>query len=119
MLGRSDGHIRELYLVDESGKRIAVVLPIEEYERLLEALEELDDIRAYQEAIESGEEAISVDNFIAEIENDQQRAMSSASCAGRGRRSSGYRLLGAKDCTPAGGHPADWEGDEVEPCSSM
>ena len=33
--------MRERYLVDEEGKRIAVVLPIEDYERLLEELEEL------------------------------------------------------------------------------
>ena len=44
--------MREHYLVDEEGKRIAVVLPIEDYERLLE---ELDDQRAFDEAMASGE----------------------------------------------------------------
>ena len=38
------------YIVDEDGKRVSVVLPIEEYERLIEALEDLDDVRAYDEA---------------------------------------------------------------------
>ena len=28
------------YIVDESGKRVGVILPVEEYERLLEELEE-------------------------------------------------------------------------------
>jgi PHD/YefM family antitoxin component YafN of YafNO toxin-antitoxin module len=34
------------YIVDENGKRVSVILPVEEYERLLEELEELEDIRA-------------------------------------------------------------------------
>jgi len=64
--------IHERYLVEEAGKRIAVVLPIEEYERLLEDLEELDDIRAFDEAMQSGEEAIPLDQFIAEVEGERR-----------------------------------------------
>lgn len=33
------------YVVDAQGRRTAVVLPIEEYEDLVEAAEQLDDIR--------------------------------------------------------------------------
>lgn len=47
------------YVVDENGKRVSVILPVEEYERLIEALEELEDIRAYDEAkaeLEHGED---------------------------------------------------------------
>jgi hypothetical protein len=49
------------YIVDENGKRVSVILPIEEYERLLEELEEMDDIRAYDEAkaaLERGEDEV-------------------------------------------------------------
>jgi PHD/YefM family antitoxin component YafN of YafNO toxin-antitoxin module len=49
------------YIVDENGKRVSVILPIEEYERLIEALEELEDIRAYDEAkaeLERGEDEL-------------------------------------------------------------
>jgi hypothetical protein len=38
------------YLVDEKGQRTAVVLPIEEYEELVEALEQLDDVRHLEKA---------------------------------------------------------------------
>jgi PHD/YefM family antitoxin component YafN of YafNO toxin-antitoxin module len=38
------------YIVDENGKRVSVVLPVEEYERMVEALEDLEDLRAYDEA---------------------------------------------------------------------
>jgi len=49
------------YIVDENGNRVSVILPIEEYERLIEALEDLEDLRLYDEAksaIERGESEI-------------------------------------------------------------
>jgi hypothetical protein len=59
------------YVVDESGKRVSVILPIEEYEGMLEELEELEDIRAYDEAkaaLERGEdEVIPLDQAMREI----------------------------------------------------
>jgi hypothetical protein len=47
------------YVTDEKSERVAVILDIKEYERLLEALEDLEDLRAADEtlaAIERGEE---------------------------------------------------------------
>lgn len=47
------------YLTNEKGERVGVLLDIEEYERLIEELEELADVRAYDEveaAIERGED---------------------------------------------------------------
>lgn len=38
------------YVVDENGKRVSVILDVEEYERLIEALEDLEDVRLYDEA---------------------------------------------------------------------
>ena len=38
------------FITDESGKKISAVLPIKLYQRLLEELEELKDIRAYDKA---------------------------------------------------------------------
>ncbi len=38
------------YLIDEAGERVGVVLDVDEYERLLEAAEELEDIALYDEA---------------------------------------------------------------------
>ena len=59
------------YIVDENGKRVSVILPIEEYEGILEELEELADIRAYDEAkaaLERGEdEVIPLDQAMREI----------------------------------------------------
>ncbi len=52
------------YLTDENGKRIGVVLDIEEYERLREIEDEMEDLEALQAAretkaaIERGEEEV-------------------------------------------------------------
>ncbi len=63
------------YLTDESGERIGVLLDIQEYERLMEELEELADIRAYDEAmaaIERGaDEVIPFEQAMEEIERRQ------------------------------------------------
>jgi hypothetical protein len=57
------------FIVDEKGNRTAVILDIKLYEELLEAAEELDDIRAYDEAEARNEEAIPFEQAIKDIEN--------------------------------------------------
>ena len=62
------------YVVDEHGKRVGVVLPVEEYTRLLEAEEKLEDVLARQtydravEELERGEgEVIPLEQALREI----------------------------------------------------
>jgi hypothetical protein len=41
------------YVTDENGERVEIIMPVEEYERLVEELEDFEDIlatRAYDEA---------------------------------------------------------------------
>lgn len=38
------------FVIDSNGEKLAVILPIKDYQKLLEALEELQDIKAYDEA---------------------------------------------------------------------
>ena len=38
---------KENFVIDKTGKRIAIMLPIREYDKMVDALEELDDIKAY------------------------------------------------------------------------
>lgn len=58
----------EQYLVGAEGNRIKVVLDLADNQRLLAALEELDELRAYDEAKASGDEVIPLEQAIAEIE---------------------------------------------------
>jgi PHD/YefM family antitoxin component YafN of YafNO toxin-antitoxin module len=59
------------YVTDENGERVGVILDVKEYERLIEAMEDLADLRAADEAlreIESGEdEVIPQEQAIREI----------------------------------------------------
>ena len=65
------------YITDETGKRRGVILDIEEYEHLLEALEDLADLRAADEAlreIASGEdELIPWEQAKREIREERRR----------------------------------------------
>ena len=58
----------ERYVIDEKGKRVAVLLDIEDYRKILEELEELDPIRAYHSAKASGDEIIPFEEAAKEIE---------------------------------------------------
>ena len=53
------------YLTDERGDRTAVVLPISDYEKLLE---DLDDLAVVAER--RGESVIPHDEFLAELQRD-------------------------------------------------
>jgi PHD/YefM family antitoxin component YafN of YafNO toxin-antitoxin module len=64
--------LKERYVIDEAGNRVAVLIDIEEYNRILEALEELESINAYDEAKASDEEIISFDQAIEEIESQRR-----------------------------------------------
>jgi hypothetical protein len=57
------------FIVDESGNRTAVILDIRSYQELLEAQEELDDIRAYDVAKANPETPISLQQAVKEIED--------------------------------------------------
>lgn len=63
--------VKQRYVVDEDGNRMAVFLDLEEYRKILSELEELESIRAYDAAKVSGEEAILLAQAIAEIERDR------------------------------------------------
>ena len=57
------------FIVNTKGKRTAVLLPIKEYERMLEALEDAEDIRLYDEAkADPNQTYIPFDQIVAEIE---------------------------------------------------
>jgi len=59
--------IKERFVTDENGNRVAVMLDIEDYRRLLEEAEEFESIRAYDAAKASGDEAVSFEKAVSEI----------------------------------------------------
>ena len=59
--------LHEDYVVDERGNRKAVVVPMAEWKQILESLEELDDIRAYDEAKRYPSDALPFEQAVLEI----------------------------------------------------
>ena len=63
---------KEKYMVDKDGNRIGVVLDIEAYNKILEDLEELESIRAYDAAKSADDEAIPFEQAIDEIKANRK-----------------------------------------------
>ncbi len=59
-------------MTDDAGHRVAVIVDLEQYEALTEAAEELDALRAYDEAKAANDEAIPFEQAIREIEQARQ-----------------------------------------------
>lgn len=63
---------KEQYVVDQNGNRTAVLLDVGYYHELLTALEEIEAIRAYDEAKASDDEVIPFSQAVEEIERQRQ-----------------------------------------------
>lgn len=62
----------EKYVIDDAGTCVGVLISIDGYHKILEDLEELESIRAYDAAKASGDEAIPFEQAIKEIESAPQ-----------------------------------------------
>lgn len=56
------------YITDNTGKKISVVLPLEDFKAIMEELEALEDIKLYDEAKKSNEPSIPIDDAFKMIE---------------------------------------------------
>ncbi|MCD4817671.1 MAG: hypothetical protein K8S23_03140 [Candidatus Cloacimonetes bacterium] len=57
------------FIIDKNEKKKSVVLPFLEWKKILEIIEEIDDIRAFDIAKNDKEESISFEQAIKEIKN--------------------------------------------------
>jgi PHD/YefM family antitoxin component YafN of YafNO toxin-antitoxin module len=55
------------FVVDEQQRRKAIMLPLAEWEQVVEALEELDDIRAFDEAKTGPQEVVPFETAVREL----------------------------------------------------
>ena len=56
------------YVVDENQQRKAVLIPLAEWERIIDDLEELDDIRAYDKAKAGPQDTVPFEQAVREME---------------------------------------------------
>ena len=62
----------ERYVVDAHGTRVGVLLDVDRYRKLLDALEQLESIRAFDEAKAASDEAIPFEQAVKEIEGKRR-----------------------------------------------
>ncbi|HEY0109432.1 MAG TPA: hypothetical protein VGB67_07370, partial [Fibrella sp.] len=55
--------IHPQYITDENGNRVSVILPIQQWQQVLDELEELDDIRLYDEVKARNESTLSLAEY--------------------------------------------------------
>jgi hypothetical protein len=60
------------FITDGKGKKISAVLPIKQYQSMLEDLEDLEDIRAYDKAKAKKEKALPLRNAIQQRRKKQK-----------------------------------------------
>lgn len=60
--------INPKYITDNKGKKIAVVIPIKDYKAIMEELEELYDIKLYDDATKANEPSVPIDKAFKMIE---------------------------------------------------
>jgi phosphoribosylformimino-5-aminoimidazole carboxamide ribonucleotide (ProFAR) isomerase len=60
---------QQQYITDSDGNKISVVVPVKEYKKLIEAWEELSDIKAYDAAKIEKSDPIEANTAFEEIEN--------------------------------------------------
>lgn len=64
-------HTEPQFVTDAAGERVAVLLPIAEYQRLLDILDDADARQAYDAAKASGDDALPFDDIVRELDARQ------------------------------------------------
>jgi hypothetical protein len=65
--------IHPQFITDNTGKKISAVLPMKEFRTLLEKLDELEDIRLYDQSKNDNESAIPKNKAMAMIEAERKK----------------------------------------------
>ena len=65
--------IHPQYITDNKGKKIAAVLPMKEFKTMLEELEELEDIKLYDDSKNDNEPAVPKNKAMAMIAAERKK----------------------------------------------
>ena len=61
------------YITDKKGKKIAVILSISEYKKILDELDAIEDVKLYDKAKKISEESMVAEDAFKFIENERQK----------------------------------------------
>ena len=65
--------MRGQVITDSNGNKLGVFLPIDEYEKIIKELEELEDIRLYDQSKASNENSYPLEKAIKMVEEERQK----------------------------------------------
>ncbi len=65
--------MRTQFVTDNNGNKLAVILPIKDYNKMVDDLEELEDIKLYDKAKEGKQEFIDAEQAFKEIEEIRKK----------------------------------------------
>lgn len=60
--------IKPQFITDNAGNKISVVLPLKDFKAIMEELEDIEDVKLYDEAKKSNEPSIPIDEAFKMIE---------------------------------------------------
>lgn len=61
------------YITNKKGKKVAVIVPLKEYNKLMEELEELEDIRLFDEAQKEKSEGIPMEEAFKQLDAKRKK----------------------------------------------
>ena len=64
--------MRTQYVTDNNGNKLAIILPIKEYNKMVDDLEELEDIKLYDKAKKDKDESLPIDEAFKLIEQERK-----------------------------------------------
>ena len=64
---------KKQYITDDEGNKVAVILPIKKYKKLLEDLEMKEDVALYDKAKKRKQVFVDADEAFAEIEHKRKK----------------------------------------------
>lgn len=65
--------LNESFIIDAKGRKVSVVLPIKNYEKMVEDLEELEDIKAYDKVMQRKHQFIPLEKALSQIEATRKK----------------------------------------------
>ncbi len=66
--------LQQQYIKDDNGKNLAVIIPIKRYNKMVEQLEDKDDVKLYDKAKTRKLEFIDAEDVFAKIEEKRKKA---------------------------------------------
>ena len=62
------------FVTNDVGKKVAVILPIKEYERMMEDLDDLEDIRLFDSAKKQSSERVPIKEAFKKLDAKRKKA---------------------------------------------